>query len=68
MMGFSPRKQNLTVYIISGFGKHQALMNKLGKFKTSSGSCLYINSLDDVHIPTLRTLIKQSVIAMRKRS
>jgi len=66
--GFSPRKQNLTVYIISGFGKYQALMNKLGKFKTSTGSCLYINSLDEVHLPTLRTLIKQSVIAMRKRS
>ena len=67
LAGFSPRKQSLTIYLISGFGKYKSLMKKLGSFKTG-GSCLYLDSLDDVHIPTLRTLIKQSVIAMRKRS
>ncbi len=43
--GFSPRKQNLTLYIMSGFEKYDELMGKLGKYKTGK-SCLYINKLD----------------------
>ncbi len=57
--GFSPRKQNLTLYIMSGFPKHGALMAKLGKHKTGS-SCLYIKKLDDIDLPTLRELVKRS--------
>lgn len=58
--GFSPRKKSLTLYIMPGFAEHDQLMRKLGKFKTGR-SCLYINKLEDVDIPTLRTLIKLSV-------
>ncbi|MEE9207322.1 MAG: DUF1801 domain-containing protein [Gemmatimonadota bacterium] len=57
--GFSPRKQNLTLYIMSGFPKHEALLAKLGKHKTGR-SCLYIKKLDDIHLPTLRELVKRS--------
>ena len=59
LAGFSPRKQNLTLYIMSGFPEHEALMAKLGKHKTGR-SCLYIKKLDDIHLPTLRELVKCS--------
>lgn len=58
--GFSPRKQNLTLYLISGFAKHAELLQKLGKHKVGK-SCLYINRLQDIHLPTLKELIKESV-------
>jgi hypothetical protein len=58
--GFSPRKQNLTLYIMPGFESYGALLEKLGKHKTGV-SCLYINRLADVDLPTLKELIRQSV-------
>ena len=57
MMGFSPRKKDLTLYIMMGFEKHAELMEKLGKHSTGK-SCLYIKRLSDVHIPTLKKLMK----------
>ena len=57
MTSFSPRKKDLTLYIMMGFEKHADLMEKLGKHSTSK-SCLYIKRLSDVHIPTLKKLIK----------
>lgn len=57
MMGFSPRKKDLTLYIMMGFEKHAELMEKLGKHSHSK-SCLYIKRLSDVHIPTLKKLMK----------
>ena len=65
LTGFSPRKQNLTLYITSGFEQYDDLLQSLGKYKTGK-ACLYINRLDDVDLPTLRKLIKQSVQHMRK--
>ncbi|MFA5935460.1 MAG: DUF1801 domain-containing protein [Patescibacteria group bacterium] len=67
LTGFSPRKANLTVYIMSGFKEYADLMKKVGRHKISGGSCLYINKLSDIHIPTLVTLIKKSVTEMKKR-
>lgn len=58
--GFSPRKKDLTLYLMMGFEKHQDLMQQLGKHSTGK-SCLYIKRLSDVHIPTLKKLIKASV-------
>lgn len=65
LTGFSPRKQNLTLYITSGFDAHTALLEKLGKFITSVG-CLYIKKLDDVDREVLKELIAASVSAMKK--
>lgn len=45
-VGFSPRKSNLTLYIMPGFERYSSLMQKLGKFKLGK-SCLYIKKLDD---------------------
>ena len=64
--GFSPRKQNLTVYIMPGFGSYKPILKKLGKYKTSAG-CLYMNRLSDVHLPTLKKLVAASVRDMRKK-
>jgi hypothetical protein len=60
LTGFSPRKQNLTLYIMSGFEQYEALLVQLGKFTTGK-SCLYIKKLEDIDLPTLRELIRQSV-------
>ncbi len=65
LTGFAPRKGNLSVYIMSGFDAHGDLMAKLGKHKTGK-SCLYIKQLDDVHVPTLRKLVTESVKQMKK--
>ncbi len=60
LTGFSPRKQALTLYIMSGLKGAQALLKKLGKYKTGK-SCLYINKLEDIDLATLRELIARSV-------
>ena len=60
LTGFSPRKGNLTLYLMSGFSRHAALMKKLGKYKTGK-ACLYIKRLEDVDRDVLRTLIERSV-------
>jgi hypothetical protein len=62
--GFSPRKQNLTLYIMHGFDKYSKLLKKLGKHKTSVG-CLYINRLADVDNDVLEELILQAYIDMK---
>lgn len=63
--GFSPRKSNLTLYIMAGFDKHPELMKQLGKHSTGK-SCLYIKRLSDMHLPTLKKLIKAGVKQMEK--
>jgi hypothetical protein len=63
--GFSPRKSNLTLYIMSGFSEYADLMKKLGKHKTGK-SCLYINRLDDIDTKVLRKLVKESVAHVRR--
>ena len=65
LVGFAPRKQNLTLYIMSGFKKYSALLKKLGKHKIG-GSCLYVKRLDDVDMDVLTELIEDSVAYVRK--
>lgn len=64
--GFSPRKQNLTIYIMPGFGGYSDLMKKLGKYRTGGG-CLYINKLADVDTKVLGELISRAVIFMKEK-
>jgi hypothetical protein len=63
--GFSPRKRNLTLYIMSGFKRHDALMKELGKYTTGK-SCLYINKLNDIDTNVLEELVKESEKHVRK--
>ena len=60
LTGFSPRKQSLTLYIMSGFSEYDQLLGQLGKYKTGK-SCLYINKLEDIDMVILRDLVEQSV-------
>ena len=60
LAGFSPRKQDLTLYIMAGFDRYDALMAKLGKHKTGK-SCLYLKRLADVDVAVLEELISASV-------
>ena len=57
--GFSPRKQNLTLYNMGGFERYDDLLKQLGKHSTGKG-CLYIKRLDDVDLATLKRLIEES--------
>jgi hypothetical protein len=66
LVGFSPRKANLTLYIVDGFEKYDDLMSKLGKHKTGK-SCLYIKSLKDIDLAVLEELITESVESLRKK-
>ena len=67
LTGFSPRKQNLTLYIMPGFEEYEGLLKKLGKHKTGK-SCLYLNKLEDVDQEVLKTLIEESVKKMAQHS
>jgi hypothetical protein len=64
--GFSPRAQNLSIYIMPGFEDYRQDLEKLGKHKTAK-SCLYINKLADINEKVLRKIIRHSVKVMQKR-
>ncbi len=59
LAGFSPRKQNITIYMMAGFGRYPELMQRLGKYKTGK-SCLYIKRLSDIDMDILLQLIASS--------
>lgn len=63
-IGFSPRAKELVVYIMSGFPRHQPLMDRLGKYR-SAKSCLYIKRLADVDEAVLADLISEALEFMR---
>jgi len=64
LAGFAPRKQDLTLYLMSGAYRYPELLKKLGKHKTGR-ACLYIKKLDDVHVPTLKQLIQKTIADVR---
>lgn len=65
LTGFSPRKQNLTLYIMHGFENYTDLLDKLGKHKTSKG-CLYVRKLSDVDRSVLEEIISRSYADSKK--
>jgi hypothetical protein len=60
LVGFSPRKANLSLYVLNGFEKQDELLSKLGKHTTGMG-CLYIKRLDDIDRKVLKAIIAASV-------
>ena len=66
IIGFSPRKRELVIYIVPGFEPFQTYLGKLGKHKTGQ-SCLYIKRLSDIDRPVLEELISASVAWMRNK-
>jgi hypothetical protein len=63
LLGFSPRKTDLTLYLMSGFDDQSDLMANLGKYKIGK-SCLYIKTLADIDPLALKTLLERSVAAL----
>ena len=66
IVGFSPRKPALVLYIVTGFRGAEPLLAKIGKHTTGK-SCLYVKRLADIDLPVLRKLIDQSVAAVRAK-
>ncbi len=66
LVGFSPRKQNISIYIMAGFSGSERLLAKRGKHKIGK-SCLYIKRLDDVDQVVLRKLLDGSIQYMRNK-
>ena len=65
LVAFSPRKQNIVLYLMIGNNRHEHLLAKLGKHTTSKG-CLYFKRLSDVHVPTLKKLVVAAVSERKK--
>lgn len=63
--GFSPRKQNMTLYIMPGFDRYDDLLSKLGKHTTGK-SCLYVKRLSDIDMDVLQELVRESVKVMQE--
>ena len=59
LTGFAPRKANMVVYIMPGFASYDARLKALGKHRVGK-SCLYLNKLEDAHLPTLKKLITKA--------
>jgi hypothetical protein len=65
LTGFSPRKRSLTLYIMAGFDRYDALLAKLGRHSTGK-SCLYVKRLSDIDLDVLTELVAASLGHMRK--
>lgn len=66
LVSFSPRKQNITIYLMAGFDGQEDLLKRLGKHKIGKG-CLYINKLEDIDQSVLKDLIKNTIYILQKR-
>lgn len=66
LVGFSPRKQNLTIYVMPGTELYAEQLANLGKHTTSKGSCIYIKKLSDVDTGILQEILADSVTRMKE--
>lgn len=66
LVGFSPRKGNLTLYVLGDFPGQDALLKKLGKCKVSK-ACLYVKKLEDIDMKVLEKIVKDSVDFTKKK-
>jgi hypothetical protein len=66
LTGFSPRKQYIAIYIMSHVNNYKDLLSKLGKYKISTGSCIYVKKIEDINLDVLKEIISTSVSDMKK--
>jgi len=66
LTGFSPRKQNISLYVMPGASEHTDLLKKLGKHKAGKG-CLYVKKIEDIDLGVLEKLISASVKSLQKK-
>ena len=67
-VGFSPRAQNLTIYVMGGLAQHAELLAKMGKVKPSGGGCLYVKRLAEIDMKVLTTLLTRAFTSLKKRT
>jgi len=67
LIGFSPRKQNISIYLMSGLNKVENEVSRLGKYKTGKG-CLYIKSLSDVDVEVLKKVFAKAFKEGQRKS
>ncbi len=60
LIGFSPRKMALSLYVYSGLEEHEYLLQNLGKFKMGK-ACMYVKKLSDINLPELEIIIKETI-------
>lgn len=65
-VGFSPRKRELSIYLMCSLEKNEELLSKLGKHRTGK-SCLYVKKLEDIDMDVLRDLVQESVNFVDKK-
>jgi hypothetical protein len=64
--GFSPRKANLSLYIMPGYADFQSILDRLGKHKIGK-ACLYINKLADVDLTVVEEIIRAGLDDLGKQ-
>lgn len=67
VIGFYPRKGKVTIYLMDGTARYSGLLAKLGKH-TTTGYCIYIKQLSDVHMPVLEQIVQQSYAYIKSKS
>jgi hypothetical protein len=66
LIGFSPRKAAISLYVYSGSPEHAHLLDGLGKF-TMGKACIYVKRLSDIHIPQLKILMEETIAFLKAR-
>lgn len=66
LSGFSPRKQNITIYIVSGLERYDAILQRIGRHKIGK-SCFYVKKLNDIDNKLLAEMIIDSVSRIKQK-
>lgn len=66
LLGFSPRKAAISLYVFTGLEEHKHLLDKLGKFKMGK-ACIYVKKLSDINIDELKQLMEASVRFLKEK-
>lgn len=66
LVGFSPRKAAISLYVFSGMPEHEYLLENLGKFKKGA-ACIYVKKLSDINFPVLKEIMKTTISFLKER-
>ena len=66
LVGFSPRKAAISLYVFSGMPEHEYLLEGLGKFKKGA-ACIYVKKLSDISTPVLKEIMKTTISFLKER-
>lgn len=66
LVGFSPRKSAISLYVYTGSKEHEHLLEDLGKFKMGK-ACIYVKKLSDINQDALRELMKATIDFLKEK-